>query len=67
MSNIAIRVGNLSQLRHCPADNAAAVGYAPAAALSAGPARLITDGAGDHPATDRMAARHELAQAGLLR
>ena len=70
MSNIAIRVGNLSQLRHCTADNAAAgaaVGYAPAAGLAAGPARLITDGAGDHPAAGLMAARHELAQAGLLR
>jgi hypothetical protein len=70
MSNIAIRVGNLSELRHCTADNAAAgsaLGYAPAVGLAEGLGRLITDGAGDHPAADLMPARRELAQAGLLR
>ena len=70
MPDIAIRAGNLSDLCHCTADHAAAgaaFGYAPAAGLAAGPARLIADGAGDHPAAGLMAARHELAQAGLLR
>ena len=71
MPDIAIRVENLSDLCHCTANNAAAgsaFGYAPAAGLVEGLGRLIADGAGgDHPAVDLMAARHELAQAGLLR
>ena len=63
----AARVGDI---RHCTADNAAAgsaFGYAPAVRLTEGLARLIADSAGDHPAAGLMAARHELAQAGLLR
>jgi dTDP-L-rhamnose 4-epimerase len=63
----AARVGDI---RHCTADNAAAgstFGYEPAVDLAAGLARLIADGAGDHPAADLMAARRDLAQAGLLR
>ena len=63
----AARVGDI---RHCTADNAAAgaaFGYAPAAGLTEGLGRLIADGSGDHPAAGLMAARHELAQAGLLR
>ena len=70
MANIALRVENLSDLCHCTADHAAAgsaLGYAPAAGLAEGLARLIANGAGDHPAADLMAAQHELAQAGLLR
>jgi len=70
MSDIARRVENLSQLRHCTANNPAAgsaFGYAPAVGLAEGLGRLIADGAGDHPAADLTAARHELAQAGLLR
>ena len=70
MPDIAIRVENLSDLCHCTANNAAAgsaFGYAPAAGLAEGLGRLIANGAGIHPAADLMAARHELAQAGLLR
>jgi hypothetical protein len=60
----------VGDIRHCTADNAAAgsaFGYAPAAGLTEGLARLLADGAVIHPAADLMAARHELAQAGLLR
>ena len=60
---------SLSKTR-CTADNTAAgsaLGYAPAVGLAEGLGRLIADGAGDHPAADLTAARHELAQAGLLR
>ena len=63
----AARVGDI---RHCTADNAAAgaaFGYAPAAGLADGLGWLIANGAGVHPAAGLMAARHELAQAGLLR
>ena len=70
MADFALRVENLSDIRHCTADHAAAgsaLGYAPAVGLAEGLGRLISDGAGDHPAADLMAARHELAQAGLLR
>ena len=70
MADIAIRIENPSRLRHRTADNAAAgaaFGYAPAVRLAEGLGRLIADSAGDHPAADLTAARHELAQAGLLR
>jgi hypothetical protein len=70
MPAIAIRVENLSDLCHCTANNAAAgaaFGYAPAVRLTEWLGRLIANGAGIHPAVDLMAARHELAQAGLLR
>jgi hypothetical protein len=63
MADIAIRIENPSRLCHRTADNAAA---GAAVGLAAGLGRLIADGAGDHPAADLMAARHELTQAGLL-
>jgi len=70
MSDIALRVENLSELRHCTADNAAAglaFGYAPAVGLPEGLGRLIADAAGDAPAASATVARRELGQAGLLR